>query len=160
MVFISKNPRMLYAKFSWIGPVFLEKKIYKLGLCIFVISSLYPLWKRRGPSFEQPWIPFTQECFNMCQVWLKLARSSVEEDQNIKNLRTTDDRRSENLTWAFSLGKLNSMSMKLSTLIVKSMSLGSGVLTKVWGQYDHYKIFFVLLQYLVGEKLNVCLWCS
>ena len=23
--------------------------------------------------FEQTWIPFTQECFKLCQVWLKLA---------------------------------------------------------------------------------------
>ena len=37
-----------------------------------IISQLYPLGKRRGPSFEQIWIPFTQK--DLCQVLLKLAQ--------------------------------------------------------------------------------------
>ena len=28
-----------------------------------VIITPSPFWKGRGPSFEQTWIPFTQECF-------------------------------------------------------------------------------------------------
>ena len=31
--------------------------------CIFAILLLSPLWKGRGPSCEQSWIPFTQGCF-------------------------------------------------------------------------------------------------
>ena len=41
----------------------LEKKIFKFCQCIFAISLLSPPWKRTGPSFEQSWIPHTQECF-------------------------------------------------------------------------------------------------
>ena len=45
-----------------IGPVVLKKK-FKVRQCIFAISSLSPLGKGRGPSFEQTWIPFTKGCF-------------------------------------------------------------------------------------------------
>ena len=45
-----------------IGPVVLEKKILKFRKCIFAISKESPLGKRKGPSIEQSWIPFTQEC--------------------------------------------------------------------------------------------------
>ena len=50
---------------------FLEKT-FKFTWCIFALSWLSPLGKKRGPSFEQNWIPFTQGCF--VQVWLKLAQ--------------------------------------------------------------------------------------
>ena len=46
-----------------IGPVVLEKKIFKSCQFIFVNSRLSPLWEGRGPSFEQTWIPFTQGYF-------------------------------------------------------------------------------------------------
>ena len=49
---------MLCASFVEIGPVVLEKKIFKI--C--------PLGKGRGPSFEQYWIPFTQEWFMLILV--------------------------------------------------------------------------------------------
>ena len=46
----------------------------------------------------------------LCQVWLNLADGSGEEDENVKGLqterRTTDNSRSEKLTWAFSSGEL------------------------------------------------------
>ena len=45
-----------------IGQVVLEKKIFKMCQCIFTISLLSTLGKRRGPSSEQTSIPFTQEC--------------------------------------------------------------------------------------------------
>ena len=45
-----------------LGPVILEKKIFKRSRFIFIISQSSPLWKGRGPSFEQTWIPFTQGC--------------------------------------------------------------------------------------------------
>ena len=46
-----------------IGPVVLEKKIFKRCQFIFSISQLSHLWERSGHSFEQTWIPFTQEYF-------------------------------------------------------------------------------------------------
>ena len=46
-----------------IDPVVLEKKILKYFQYNITFSPLYPLGKRRGPSFEQTWIPSTQECF-------------------------------------------------------------------------------------------------
>ena len=42
---------------------FWRRKIFKFRHCIFIISKLSPLWKGRGPLFEQTWIPFTQRCF-------------------------------------------------------------------------------------------------
>ena len=44
-----------------IGPVVLEK-ILKFSQCIFTISLLSPLGKRRDPSFEQSCVLITQEC--------------------------------------------------------------------------------------------------
>ena len=46
-----------------IGSVILEKKIYEFRQCIFAFSLLSPLGEGWGPSFEQTWIPFTQEYF-------------------------------------------------------------------------------------------------
>ena len=46
-----------------IGPVVVEKKIFKFRQCIFAISKLSSLGEGRGPSFEQNLIPFTQGCF-------------------------------------------------------------------------------------------------
>ena len=55
-----------------IGPVVLEKKIFKIGQCIFAISFLSPLRKGRGPSLEQTWIPITQRmlCAKFGWNWL------------------------------------------------------------------------------------------
>ena len=48
-----------------IGPVVLEKKIFKFCQCIFAISLFSPLQKGHGPSFEQTWITFIQGCFDV-----------------------------------------------------------------------------------------------
>ena len=55
-----------------IGPVVLEKKIFKFRQFIFTISWLSPLRKGRGFSFKQNLIPFSQGC--ICSVWLKFAQ--------------------------------------------------------------------------------------
>ena len=60
---ISINQGFFVTSLVEISPVVLKKKIFKVGQCIFTISLLSPLWKRRGPSFEQTQIPFTQGCF-------------------------------------------------------------------------------------------------
>ena len=57
------HPGILCACLVEIGPVFLEKKIFKSCQFIFIISQLSPLWEGRGPSFEQTWMPFTQGYF-------------------------------------------------------------------------------------------------
>ena len=46
-----------------IGPVILEKKIFKLCQCIFSISLLPPLGKGCSPSLVKTLIIFTQKCF-------------------------------------------------------------------------------------------------
>ena len=65
-----------------IGPVVLEKKIFKYFQYNFTFSLLSPLRKR--------------------QIWLKLANGSGKEVENVKSLltdrQTTDNRRSEKLT--------------------------------------------------------------
>ena len=59
-----------------IGPVFLEEKTLKF-------KSL--LWKGRGPSFEQTWIPFIQGCFMLSLFAIGLL--VFGEDENAKSLR-------------------------------------------------------------------------
>ena len=61
--FNALHPSMLYAKFLEFGPVVPEKKIFKSSQCISTISQLSLLWEKRGPLFDQIWIPFTQGCF-------------------------------------------------------------------------------------------------
>ena len=46
-----------------IGPVVLEKKIFKFWQCILLFTLLPPFGKGCGPSFEQKWFPFIQGCF-------------------------------------------------------------------------------------------------
>ena len=80
----------------------------------FVISLLSPLGKEHGPSFKQTSFPFTQGCFVPSLVDI----GSVVVEKKMKMLkvyrwtdrrtdrRMTDDRRSDKLTRAFSLGDL------------------------------------------------------
>ena len=54
---------MLCSKFGWNFPVVLEKKtLNSFQWRIFTMLQLSPLWEGCRPSFEQTWIPFTQEC--------------------------------------------------------------------------------------------------
>ena len=55
-------PKMLCTKFGWNWPSGSGEDFIissKFLFCHFVIIST---WKRAGTSFEQIWIPFTQEC--------------------------------------------------------------------------------------------------
>ena len=65
---------MLCAKFGWKWPSGSGEEDFKSCQFIFIISQLSPLWGGRDPSFEQTWIPFTQE-FR----W-KWARVTEEKD--------------------------------------------------------------------------------
>ena len=49
-------------KFVENRPVVLRKKIFNLCKCISTILLLFLLGKRHGPSFQQIWISFPQEC--------------------------------------------------------------------------------------------------
>ena len=46
-----------------IVPIVLKRGFLNIFQYNFTISLLSPLWKRRGPSFEQSWISSTQGCF-------------------------------------------------------------------------------------------------
>ena len=78
------------------------------------ITALSPLGKGRDPSFEQIWIPHHPRLLCAKFGGWNWPRGSGEEDENVKSLRThgqtdrqtTDDRRSEKLTWAFSSSEL------------------------------------------------------
>ena len=64
--------------FAKIGPVILEKKIFK-----YFHYYLENLEKGRGPSFELIWILFTQECFVLSLVEISL----VVLKKSVKSLR-------------------------------------------------------------------------
>ena len=76
---------------------------------IFTLLLLSPLGKGRGHSFEETWIPFTQECFVPSLVWNLWSDSG--EEGNVKSSRQRWQQRrqwtrtiydSGKLTWAFS----------------------------------------------------------
>ena len=58
-----KQPRVHCANLVEIGPMVLEKMIFKFCQYIFAISLLSPLGKGWRPSFEQTEIPFTKRWF-------------------------------------------------------------------------------------------------
>ena len=84
-------------------PVVLEKKIFKFCQCMFANLLLSPLGKGRGPSFEQTWIPISQECFVFGWNW---PSGSEEEDENMKSLRQQRRRRRTNCDEKSSLESL------------------------------------------------------
>ena len=63
---------LIYIEFGINWPcIFFQKKIVNFSKSISANMFLSPLSKVRGPSFEQTFISFTQECF--LQDWLKLS---------------------------------------------------------------------------------------
>jgi hypothetical protein len=54
------HPKMILPSLVKIGPMVLEKRIFKWPYPIFTFLWLSPLWRGPGPLFEQSWIPFTQ----------------------------------------------------------------------------------------------------
>jgi hypothetical protein len=62
-----------------IGPVVLEKKIFKWPHPIFTFLRLSPLRRGPGPLFEQTWIPFhpRRKCIKFDWIW---PAGSGEED--------------------------------------------------------------------------------
>ena len=72
---------------------------------IFRYFVIIPLGKRQTPSFEQTWIAFTQGYFVPSLVEISpVVLEKVKMGTLYK--QKTDNRRSENLTWAFSSGEL------------------------------------------------------
>ena len=90
-----------------IGPVVLEKKIFKSYQFIFIISKLSPLWEGCGPSFQQTWIPFTQGYFvpslveigpvvleKKIKMWKVYRQTDGWTDGRTDRRRTTGDQKS------------------------------------------------------------------
>ena len=133
-----------------IGPVVLEKKIFKFRQCNFPVPQLSPLGKGRGPSFEQTWIPFTQGCFvpslvEIGPVVLEKKMKMWKVYDNDDNDNNNDDGQRTNLTWAF----------------------GSGELKKQWGtiSYTHYAMaktayFKIKLSTERFNKEKICIFIS
>ena len=69
--------------FVEIGPLVLEKNIFKMYQCIFAIS---PLWKGQDPSFEQIWTPLHLRilCAKFGWNW---PNGSGEEEEKVKSLQ-------------------------------------------------------------------------
>ena len=72
-------------------------KIFKFRRCILPISLLSSLWKRRCPSFEQSWIPFTKGwyvsnlMFEMGPVFLEKKTKKLWKVYNDNNNNDNDD---------------------------------------------------------------------
>ena len=56
-------PRILRAKFGWNWHSGYGDDFKFCLSCIFTIPFISPLERGCDPSFEQKWVPFTQECF-------------------------------------------------------------------------------------------------
>jgi hypothetical protein len=77
-----------------IGPLVLEKKIFKIFQRIFTLLWLSPLGEGQSPSILQLIIPFPKD--DLCQFWLKLAQWFWRRSWKCKSLQTegwTDGRR-------------------------------------------------------------------
>ena len=87
-----------------IGPMVLEKKIFKSRWCIFAISLLFPLGNWQGMSIEQIWIPFTQVFFvpNLVEIGPVVMKQTKMRKVLRRLQRTINKLWSEKLTWAFS----------------------------------------------------------
>ena len=122
---ISTISGSFHINFSFPGPVVLEKKIFKWHHPIFAFSWLSPLWRGPGPSFEQTWSPFTQGwCVpslvefgpavleKKSKMWKVNGQTDRRTDGQTDRQtdrrtdgQTTDNRRSEKLTWTFGSGE-------------------------------------------------------
>ena len=94
-----------------IGPVVLEKKIFKRCQFILIISKLSPLWEGLGLSFEQTWIPFTKGYF--VPISVEICPVVLEKKVKMwKIYRRTDSQTVDRgqvirkLSWAFSSDEL------------------------------------------------------
>ena len=81
------NPIHLRMLCAEIGPVVLEKKIFKFRQCFFSLFRNYlPLEK--GMALNLKKLESTLPKNALCQVWWKLAQWWGEEDENVKSLQT------------------------------------------------------------------------
>ena len=101
------------------GPVVLEKKIFKVRQCIFAISWFSPLGKWRDPSFEQTWIPITQECFVPSLVEIgsvvlekkSKIEKSLQTDGQTGGQKTDGRRESPTVGWLLASNLISIMSL-------------------------------------------------
>ena len=75
--------------FVEIGPVVLEKKIFKFRQYILPLLLVSPLEKGQGPLFVQIWILFTQGCFVPCLV--KICPVVWEKKKTMWKVYDNDD---------------------------------------------------------------------
>ena len=86
-----------------IGPVILEKKIFKFHQYIFILFLLSPLEKECGSSFQQIWIPFTLGCFVLSSV--EIDPVVLEKKKKMWKVYNNDRQRTK-LNRAFGSGEL------------------------------------------------------
>ena len=89
-----------------IGPVVLEKKIFNIFKIILLFRHYLPLEK--GVALHLYKLnPSTQKCFvsSLVKIGAVVWRKRFKCEKFTDRL-TTDDRRSEKLTWAFGIGEL------------------------------------------------------
>ena len=131
---------------------------FKLALCLWrrflnvfkLFLLLPPLGKWRDPSFEQTWIPTTQQCF--VQSLVEIGPVVLEKAKNVKSLwrrQTTDKFRSEMLNEYSTIAQLNPPSI----WICRSSKVAiPGLKTGIWLSYDfkqccdYHKIWTCLKQ--------------
>ena len=90
------------AQWSW-------RRSYKIRCSIFAIRNYLPFLKRTGHFVRTTWITSTEECFlpSSVEIWpVALEKKKKWNDYRQTDGRTTDNRQSEKLTWAFSSGEL------------------------------------------------------
>ena len=89
---------------------FWRRKLYSISSMYFRCFVIISPWKKCEPFFEQTWIPFIQGSFvpRLIEIGLVVLEKKVNLWKLYiqKDGQTTDNRRSENLTWSFSSGEL------------------------------------------------------
>ena len=98
-----------------IGPVVLEKKIFKIPLLYFHYFVNISPWKRGWSFIWTNWTPFTQECF--VPILVEIGPVVLEKKMEMWNVYRWTDRGTNDGLWAirefylsFSSGDLNTIS--------------------------------------------------
>jgi hypothetical protein len=107
-----------------IGQLVLEKIFFNFSVFL-LFCDYFSLEKSNSFHLNNSESPPPKD--DLCQVWLKLAKWFWRRRQKCKSLqtdggtdrRTTDNRRSEKLTWAFSSGELKSFHVIAAFLLVQ-----------------------------------------
>ena len=101
----SLSPKMLCAKICWYWLSGSGEEDFLISSTHFRYFVIISLWKKVGPFI---WRNLNPLYFVLCGKFGWNWLGGTGEDENVESLqrRTTDNRRSEKLTWAFSSGEL------------------------------------------------------